>query len=307
MSEGNGEKEMTTTANRGPRRMGYILILFVAALMALSALRAEAWVYPEGAYLMEKYGEISTDTEFADVDADGADEILFGTGKGCVMALGEEQSRILRTGGSIKAAPFVIDYYRDGRPFVIAFVRDAAIDKPASRTFMVVIDGKSFKEIKRVAIDGSIVSAPAVWDFDGDGYPDFLVPSRGIYLISGNPKNHAILGRFDIDGVSRVSPVVADFNSDGTADFLISYTKNSKPMMDVFISQGRPLQYVKKTFALKSELTETPSLEQTADDTWRISARSTDGSSDAYVLVWNAKERNISLTFEKTTDLDAGD
>ncbi|MBF0345112.1 MAG: VCBS repeat-containing protein [Nitrospirae bacterium] len=264
------------------------------------------WVFPpEGGNWSKDFGDISTSIMFGDIDGDGKNEIIFGTTKGNIFALrpGGKKYRYIKIGKSIKANPILTDFNRDGYADILAFARDAEFSEPAKKSTMVVISGSNFSKMIEVELDGSIVSRPALADFNNDGNIDILVPAKGLYLIDGsisNDKRDAHIHNYNVDGITFSSPIVEDFNDDGIYDFMIPYTYKSKPYLDIFLSDSVDFQYSKFTFSLNNELRVIPTLVKESDSeplTWRLIAPSFNKTIDFYKLKWDPAVEELSLEF----------
>ncbi|MBV6342493.1 MAG: VCBS repeat-containing protein [Candidatus Magnetobacterium sp. LHC-1] len=262
------------------------------------------WVFPpEGGSWNNDFGDISTTIQFGDIDGDGSNDIIFGTTKGYIFALrpGGKKYRFLKIGKSVKANPIMIDFNRDGNADILAFGRDAEFSDPAQKSTMVIISGSDFSKLVEVELDGSIVSRPALADFNNDGNIDILIPARGLYLIDGSiskGQKDIRLHNYKVDGITFSSPIVEDFNDDGVYDFMIPYTYKNKPYVDVFLSGASDFQYSKYTFGLKNELRVIPTLIKETDGeiiTWRMIAPSFNKTIDFYVIKWNSTVEELSL------------
>ncbi|QWR78680.1 FG-GAP repeat domain-containing protein [Candidatus Magnetomonas plexicatena] len=266
------------------------------------------WHFPEKlSDYVTQYGDISTPLVFGDIKGDGKSEIIFGTKKGYLFALEQDGKRVksLKVGDSIKVQPMLINLERDTHPDIVVFSRLSEYDKPAKESLMVIVDGKTFTKKLEVKIEGSVVSKPAVADFDNDGNVDFLVSGHGLYLIDGAyltnmaaPQIHS----YSLTGVSFTSPVVDDFNDDGISDFLIPYSNKNQNFIDVFLSTGKEFGYEKVTFQVSGEMKVLPTVIKTADDAtvkWLVIAPHPDNSLSTYTLSWSHETEKLSLKFSK--------
>ncbi|KJU81526.1 hypothetical protein MBAV_006282 [Candidatus Magnetobacterium bavaricum] len=262
------------------------------------------WVFPpDGDSWNNDFGDISTAIQFGDIDGDGSNDIIFGTTKGYIFALrpGGKKYRYLKAGKSVKANPIIIDFNRDGNADILVFGRDADFSEPAQKSAMVIISGSDFTRLVEVELDGSIVSRPALADFNNDGNIDILIPAKGLYLIDGsiskgNTDIH--LHNYTVDGITFSSPIVEDFNDDGVYDFMIPYTYKNKPYVDVFLSESSDFKYSKYTFSLKNELRVIPTLiKETDAETiiWRLIAPSFNKTIDFYTIKWDSAVEELSM------------
>ncbi|MBF0538574.1 MAG: VCBS repeat-containing protein [Nitrospirae bacterium] len=286
-------------------------LFLVALLMMLGVRDAIAngvWVFPpEGGTWNNEFGDISTSIQFGDIDGDGENDIIFGTTKGYIFAVrpGGKKFRYLKIGKSVKANPIMIDFNRDGNADILAFGRDADFSEPAKQSTMVIISGRDFGKLVEVQLDGSIVSRPALADFNNDGNIDILIPAKGLYLIDGSiskGKKDVHLHNYSVDGITFSSPIVEDFNDDGVYDFMIPYTYKNKPYVDVFLSGSSDFQYSKYTFGLKNELRVIPTLIKETDSetiTWRLIAPSFNKTIDFYMIKWDSTVEELSLQLVK--------
>ncbi|MBF0566804.1 MAG: VCBS repeat-containing protein, partial [Nitrospirae bacterium] len=263
------------------------------------------WVFPrEDKRFSATFGEISTSLVFGDIDGDGKTDVVYGTSNGYIFAvkLGENHYRHIRVGQSVKVTPILIDFDRKGHPDILAFGRDADLDEPAKKSRLFVIDGETFAKKADIVLDGSIVSPPALADFNGDGKVDVLVAARGLVLVDGAFEKSGSLHLFPTNGVSYASPVVEDFNDDGIYDFMYVHTEKNVPYLDVYLSTGENFEYEKLTFRLKHEVRVTPTLiKQKEGETivWKLIAPTINNRIDFYNLSWNEKKGEMSLQLEK--------
>jgi hypothetical protein len=156
----------------------------------------------------------------ADLDGDGAPELIAGTGATWSVFSGADRSRhdVAGAAGELET----VDLDRDGHPDLVSFgsqigislVRDGA---PTAPTF---VDGPP--------IDGDHV----IVDYDGDGAPDLLFVGVGpqVYVMRGtgtgslNPPEALLLDGAPLPAYmpGRNLAAAADFDRDGRVDLAIS-------------------------------------------------------------------------------------
>ncbi len=123
----------------------------------------------------------------ADLDGDGALDVLDVSGDGAVIALrGETGEAIWRAilPGKAMASPAVADMDGDGRPEAIFATIEGVV---------VAFDARSGAERWRRALQGSTGSSPAVADLDGDGAPEVVFGSyaKRVLCLQGRPAGRA--------------------------------------------------------------------------------------------------------------------
>ncbi len=260
---------------------------------------AAQWDFPpdNDKHWVDTYGEISTSLVFGDIRGDGKTEIVFGTKKGYIVAINSNGKRphAIKIGESIKADPILLDTKKSGAADILAFAKLADYDKTAEKSVFAVIDGRTFTKRTEVTIPGSIVSRPAIADFDNDGNVDVLIAARGLFLIDGEGlANKAPLDvyQFDVNGTTYSSAVVEDLNDDGIYDFIIPFTYKDKYFLQVFLSTSNDFVFDQVTLPLVNELRVAPTLIKGPESkdaiTWRLICPSYNKTVDFYTLTVTA-------------------
>ncbi len=184
----------------------------------------------------------------ADVNGDGKNDIvssnnyggdvtiLLGNGDGTVNVPNVGYS----TGGSPSTSALVADFNGDGFADIIVPDKEFSfvyLQGYGDGTFRSAIDYYSPVSDNKFA-DGEII---ATGDFNGDGYPDFVVGnccdnSVGITVFLSNPDGSLQPGKNYADSGDFASVVVADFNQDGNLDFAAyNYSNNT---VEIFLGHG---------------------------------------------------------------------
>ncbi|MCG6550777.1 MAG: hypothetical protein L7F77_00510 [Candidatus Magnetominusculus sp. LBB02] len=275
-----------------------IALLLLVMLLPVAAF-GSPWYFPPAGdkHWTDTYGEISTSLVFGDINADGKDEIIFGTKKGYIVAINSngKKPHAIKIGESIKADPILLDLKKSGHPDIVAFAKLAGYDKAAEKSVVAVIDGRTFTKRTEAAVQGSIVSKPAIADFDNDGNVDILVSARGLFLIDGKglTKNAPLdVYPFEINGTVYSSAVVEDLSDDGKNDFIIPYTYKDKHYLQVFLSTANGFTFDQVTLPIANELRVAPTLikgQESKDNvTWRIVCPSHNKTVDFYTLTVHA-------------------
>ncbi|MBF0458629.1 MAG: VCBS repeat-containing protein [Nitrospirae bacterium] len=270
-----------------------IQILLVLLVPFLAC--AGPWYFPPvgDKHWVDTYGEISTSLVFGDINGDGKNEIVFGTKKGYIVAINSngKKPHAIKIGESIKADPILLDLRKSGTPDILAFAKLSDYDKPAEKSIVAVIDGRSFTKRTEVTIPGGIVSRPAIADFDNDGNVDILVAARGLFIIDGAglAKNAPLdVYQFDVNGTIFSSPVVEDLNDDGINDFIIPFTYKDKYYLQVFLSTANDFVFDQVTLPISNELRVAPTLIKGGESkdaiTWRLVCPTHNKTVDFYTL-----------------------
>ncbi|MBF0319274.1 MAG: hypothetical protein HQL01_05670 [Nitrospirae bacterium] len=283
--------------------IGLAIQIVLALLVPLQAFGGQ-WYFPDAdKHWVDTYGEISTSLVFGDINGDGKNEIVFGTKKGFIVAINSngKKPRAIKVGESIKADPVLLDLRKSGTLDILAFARLADYNKPAEKSIVAAIDGRTFTKRAEATIPGSIISRPALADFDNDGVVDVLVAARGLFLIDGVSltKNAPLdVYPFELNGTTYSSPVVEDLNDDGINDFLIPFTFKDKFYLQVFLSTQSDFVFDQIVLPIANELRVAPTLikghESDNTVTWRLAGPSHNKTIDFYTLTVSP-DRKLSI------------
>ena len=162
--------------------------------------------------------DIWSSPAIADLDGDGSKEIVFGTNKGNLHAIGIDGEDIagfpLVLRDVIRSSPAIGDIDGDGSV-------DIAVGCDDGMLYAFSNDGSMLPGFPAETAD-SIASSPSIGDLDGDGMAEVVVGSRdgGIYAWNGNGSN--VCG-FPLitSGAVWSSPALGDIDGDGILDIVV--------------------------------------------------------------------------------------
>ncbi len=156
----------------------------------------------------------------ADVDVDGANEIVVGSSDAQLYVLNGDDGRVkwrYNVGAIISTAPVVARLSRGTRfPEIVVTTNSGSVHCLRG-------DGKQAQWERKFA--RPILASPAVADVNGDRQLDLAVMTDEgeVTLIEGFSGND--LEQFSIVGGRTSSPVAADLNRDGKAEFFVGGTR----------------------------------------------------------------------------------
>ena len=151
----------------------------------------------------------------ADLDGDGAADLVLGTADGFVRALSGRTGHELwhfRTEGAVQCTPALVDLDGDG-------VADAVVTSHDGRTY--AISGRTGELLWSHAARDSAQVNPAVGDLDGDGVPDVVVGSADGRVTALKGADGAELWSVATGGPVFADPRLVDVNGDGHPDVVV--------------------------------------------------------------------------------------
>ncbi|MBI4219247.1 MAG: VCBS repeat-containing protein, partial [Chloroflexi bacterium] len=208
---------------------------------------------PEAGFPVQTGGDIFSSPLLADLNGDGADEVVFGSDDGCVYAIDRQGRPVpgwpFETGGFVSASPVRTTiagctlvaigswdgqlYLVDGagqsvpgwpRPVGSAVWASGAVADidgdgaseiiaAANDVHVFRIDGRQLDGFP-VALGGYAVASPAIGDIDGDGRLEVVVCSDRVYAFRANG---ALVEGFPVDvgACFWASPIIVDIDGDG--------------------------------------------------------------------------------------------
>ncbi len=166
-------------------------------------------------------------TALADLDGDGADEVIFANRNGQLYAVRGDGSIFpgfpYNTGIAISSTPSVADIDEDGQPEIVLAIGAAP---PDARSRLEAIDvfpsvGRKWKV--DIIFSQDVNSSPAIGDLDGDGAPDVVVGSGNgmVWALHGADGTPLAGWPVDTGGAIRGSACLADVNGDAYPEVLI--------------------------------------------------------------------------------------
>lgn len=195
---------------------------------ALNAWHLDGRPYPWSPRIMANDSDSSP--AIADLDDDGAYEIVYGDDAGYVYVIGldgvDRPGWPQRTASLVEASPAIADLDGDGLLEVVCGSWDG-------RMYVWDHAGRLLPGWPQAARD-QFISSAALVDLDGDGAPDIIAGSKDGQVYGWTARGEALPG-FPIDLGHHVfsSPWVGDLEGDGRADMVVGANNGIHLLRDV--------------------------------------------------------------------------
>ncbi|MEW6746577.1 MAG: VCBS repeat-containing protein [Planctomycetota bacterium] len=227
--------------------------LIIAALLTVGASGSET----EPLFPVDLHGPIYSSPVVADIDRDGADEILVGSEANALYCL--DHLGLIRwqyaTGGAVRSSPALGDLDRDGLLDAVFQSEDGVLHAVDHLGQALAGWPRAFDQLPET---GRYSATPALADLDDDGELE-IVTLAPVWFPDHNPRYHSTrVCAFNADGTlvwtwdrewpgsgsfdAITSPAIADMNRDGVLDvvvfFGILYYSPSGPGVGLYVLRG---------------------------------------------------------------------
>lgn len=196
----------------------------------------------------------------ADIDEDGADEIIFGANNKLFALKGDgEVLWTKNVSGTIIYPPSVADMNGDGH---LEIILNTGGSPNAGRVYLLDKDGNDLEGWPLNFEDHWMFNAPAISDLDGDNIMEVITCERGnstygmlhVVKLDGTPFNDN--WPLELPGNLAFTPSIADIDNNGVKDIVISISSGSLYAIntDASFLSGFPLVDANKSFSYQSPI-----------------------------------------------------
>ncbi len=196
----------------------------------------------------------------ADIDEDGADEIVFGANKKLYAIKGNGDVLWMKNvSGTIIYPPSIADMNGDGH---FEIILNTGGSPNAGRVYLLDKDGNDLEGWPLNFEEHWMFNAPAIADLDGDNIMEVITCERGtstygmlhVVNIDGEPFNEN--WPLELPGNLAFTPSIADIDNNGTKDIVISISSGSLYAinLDASFLFGFPLVDASKGFSYQSPI-----------------------------------------------------
>lgn len=225
----------------------------------------------------------------ADIDEDGADEIIFGANNKLFVLKGNGEALWTKiVSGTIIYPPSIADMDGDGHLEIIV---NTGGSPNAGRVYLLDKDGNDLEGWPQNFEEHWMFNAPAISDLDGDNIMEVITCERGnstygmlhVIKLDGSPYSDA--WPLELPGNLAFTPSIGDIDHNGTKDIVISISSGSLYAINTNGSFlfGFPVVDANKSFSYQSPII----YDFDGDETMEIVGARHGDASDYYMVKSN--------------------
>lgn len=225
----------------------------------------------------------------ADINEDGADEIIFGADNKLFVLKGNGEALWTKiVSGTIIYPPSIADMDGDGHLEIIV---NTGGSPNAGRVYLLDKDGNDLEGWPQNFEEHWMFNAPAISDLDGDNIMEVITCERGnstygmLHVIKLDGSPYSDTWPLELPGNLAFTPSIGDIDNNGTKDIVISLSSGSLYALNLNGSSlfGFPVVDANKSFSYQSPII----YDFDGDETMEIVGARHGDASDYYMIKSN--------------------